>query len=260
MHASFSWQYLAQHLSKPNANPRLTLQSWYDSGLLARELPEVHALFGIPQPPAHHPEIDTGVHTLLVVEQAWLRTKNADVVFAALVHDLGKGITPQDQWPKHTNHESTGVPLVQGVCLRLDVPDDVERLAILVCEYHLHCHRVFEMRPGSVIQWLDATGLLHDNGLRQRFSLACEADARGRTGLEDREYLSPYYIETIAALAQSVWNIGTHQEYLQQAISLVKHHYAPFSDKENIKAIVRDQHGLAPAIEDNPSAGNSPLC
>lgn len=259
MHDSFSWDTLAQALTDPDTSPRLTVQSWYESGLLERELPEVHALFGIPQPPAHHPEVDTGVHTLLVAEQAWLRTKDAGVIFAALVHDLGKGITPQDQWPKHTDHESNGVPLVQAVCDRLGAPEDATRLALLVCEYHLHGHRVFEMRPGSVIQWLEKVDLLHDNDLRQRFMLSCEADARGRTGLENREYLSPQYIEKVAELAQSAWGIGTQQERLQEAISRVKRHYAPFSDKDNVKAVIRREHGLA-AVEPTPGHGAAPSC
>ena len=260
MHPVFSWPILAQALSAPDVSPRLTVQSWYESGLLAKELPEVHALFGIPQPPLHHPEVDTGVHTLLVTEQAWLRTKDAGVIFAALVHDLGKGITPQDQWPKHTDHESNGIPLVQSVCDRLGVPEDVARLARLVCEYHLHSHRVFEMRPGSVIQWLDKVNLLQNNELRQSFMLACEADARGRTGLEHREYLSPHYVETVARLAQSVWHIETRQERLQEAISLVKRHYAPFSDKENVKHVVRQEYGLEPTAVDPSGHGAAPSC
>ena len=261
MHALSSWQDLAQALTAPDMSPRLTVQSWYDSGLLAKALPEVHALFGIPQPPLHHPEIDTGVHTLLVTEQAWLRTKDAGVIFAALVHDLGKGITPQDQWPKHTDHETNGVPLVQNVCDRFDVPKDVAHLARLVCEYHLHGHRAFEMRPGSIIQWLEKVGLLHDNDLRQRFMLSCEADARGRTGLEHREYLAPQYVEKVAMLAQSAWHIETHQERLQEAISRVKRYYAPFSDKDNVKAVIRRDHELETiAMVIAHSHGTSPSC
>mgnify|MGYP003586772340 FL=1 len=160
MYAPLTWQELAPILSHPTNSPRLAVQAWYESGLLEQRLPEVHALFGIPQPPAHHPEIDTGVHTLMVTEQAWLRSKDPAVVFAALVHDLGKGVTPQDQWPKHTDHETNGVPLVKNVCARLGVPPDVEHLALMVCEFHLHGHRVFEMRPGSVVQWLEKSELL----------------------------------------------------------------------------------------------------
>ena len=254
-----TWQELAPILSHPTNSPRLAVQAWYESGLLEQRFPEVHALFGIPQPPAHHPEIDTGVHTLMVTEQAWLRSKDPAVVFAALVHDLGKGVTPQDQWPKHTDHETNGVPLVKNVCARLGVPPDVENLALMVCEFHLHGHRVFEMRPGSVVQWLEKSELLHNTKLRQQFMLACEADARGRTGLENREYLSPYYVETVARLAQSTWHIEARQERLQAAITAVKHHYAPIGNKDNVKAIVRRDAGLAP-IGQEPSHGDTPAC
>lgn len=255
-----TWKNLSQALMHPTVSPRVALQLWYESGLLARELPEVHALFGIPQPPAHHPEVDTGLHTLLVVEQAWMRTKDVSIIFATLVHDLGKGVTPQDQWPKHTNHELSGVPLVQAVCDRLNAPQDATRLALLVCEYHLHAHRVFEMRPGNLIQWLDKLNFLHDHNLRQRFMLSCEADARGRTGLENREYLSPQYVETVAAVAQSSWHIGTHQERLQEAISRVKSHYAPFSDKANVKAIVRSDNGMPAVVLDLIKPAESLSC
>lgn len=262
MDAFLTWQNFAHALTNPATSPRITVQQWYESGLLARELPEVHALFGIPQPPAHHPEVDTGVHTLLVVEQAWMRSKDAAVVFAALVHDLGKGVTPQDQWPKHTDHEANGVPLVNAVCDRVGAPDDARRLALLVCEYHLHGHRVFDMRPGSVIQWLEKTHLLHDDNLRQKFMLSCEADARGRTGLENREYLSPQYIEKVAQLAQSAWHIEARQERLQEAISRVKSYYAPFSDKDAIKDTIRRDHAMEPVLRRTTGLahGVSPSC
>lgn len=255
MHAPLTWQVLAAAITDPNKSPRSTIQEWYDSGVLARDLPEVHALFGVPQPPLHHPEVDTGVHTLLVAEQAWLLSKDPDVVFSALVHDLGKGITPQDEWPKHTDHELKGVPLVQAVCDRFDAPDSARQLALLVCEYHLHGHRVFEMRPGNIIQWMNKTGLLQDDSLREKFMFACEADARGRTGLENREYLSPQYMQQVAKLAQSAWHIESWQERLQTAITRVKHHYAPFSDKNNVKAIVRQDNGIQ-APEANHTGGD----
>lgn len=252
-----SWNELSNVLTDSNKNPRHAIQAWFDSGRLERELPEVHHLFGIPQPPLHHPEVDTGVHTLLVVEQAWLRSKDPAVVFAALVHDLGKGVTPSDQWPKHTDHELNGVPLVNNVATRLRVPTQVKTLALLVCEFHLHGHRAFEMRPGSIIQWLEKTEMLHNNTLRQQFMLACEADARGRTGLENREYLSPFYMETVAKIAQEHWHMDVRQERLQSAITAVKKHYAPMRDKNNVQRIVRKDHGLFQPAELDKSIGSS---
>ena len=151
---SLTWPTLASILGDHTTNPRNVLQQWYSDGRLEKELPEVHVLFGIPQPPEHHPEIDTGLHTLMVVEQAWMLKPDASIVFAALVHDLGKALTSPDHWPKHVDHEGAGVPLVEAVCARLNVPEYTKELALWVCEQHLKVHRVFERRPGSIIKWM----------------------------------------------------------------------------------------------------------
>ena len=250
-----NWSEFHTLLASPA--PHVAILGMQREGTLEAWLPEVHALFGVPQPPEHHPEIDTGVHTLLVVEQAAkLSQQDPLVVFAALVHDLGKGLTPPDAWPKHTDHETNGVPLVENVCQRLGVPDNYRTLAVLVCEYHLHSHRMFEMRPGSAIQWMEKTGILQDAELRRRFFQSCEADARGRTGFEHREYLGPLLAEKIATVANGVTEEPTRERWLGTSISAVKKHYAPYHDKEHVKEVVRRDNGLEAPL----NYGETPAC
>lgn len=243
------------HALLASSTPHVRLLEMHRTGELQHHFPEVHALFGVPQPPEHHPEIDTGVHTLLVVEQAArLSQRNPRVVFAALVHDLGKGLTSPDAWPKHTDHETNGVPLVHAVCDRLQVPDNYRELAVLVCEYHLYSHRMFDMRPGSAIQWLEKTNMLNDTELRQQFFQACEADARGRTGFEHREYLGPLLAEKMVSIANSVTEEPTRERWLGATISAVKHYYAPYRNKEHVKSVLRRDHGLMePTVQEAPA-------
>ena len=159
-----------------------------ECGALQRLLPELDALFGVPQPPEHHPEIDTGVHTFMVLAQAARLSPDPRVRFAALVHDLGKGATPAAQWPKHHGHEQRSVALVRAVCERLRVPNEFRDLAVLVARYHAHCHRAAELRDDTLLETLEALDAFRRPERVEAFVLACEADARGRTGYEDRLY------------------------------------------------------------------------
>jgi tRNA nucleotidyltransferase (CCA-adding enzyme) len=158
------------------------------SGALARLFPEIEALYGVPQPPEHHPEIDTGVHTMMVLDMAAKLSPEAMVRFAALVHDLGKGTTPREQWPRHLGHEERSVQLVRDLCGRYRVPNEYRDLAVLVARYHLHCHRALELRAGTVLEVLEALDVFRRAERLPRFLLACEADYRGRLGLEGRPY------------------------------------------------------------------------
>ena len=151
-------------------------------------LPEVEALFGVPQPAAHHPEIDTGVHILMALQQAAALSADTDVRFAVLLHDLGKGTTPQAEWPRHLRHEQRGVQLVEQVCQRLRAPRRHSELARAVCLYHTLCHRALELRGKTLLKLLTATDALRRPDRFEAFLLACEADARGRLGLEQRDY------------------------------------------------------------------------
>ena len=157
-------------------------------GALARIFPELDRLFGVPQPPRHHPEIDTGVHTLMALSQA-VRL-GADVVarFAVLVHDFGKGLTPPAEWPRHLGHEQGGADLVRTFCQRLRVPNMYRELGVLTARYHTHCHRAPELRPRTLLKTLQGLDALRKPQRFEQFLLACEADARGRLGLEERPY------------------------------------------------------------------------
>lgn len=157
-------------------------------GALARIFPEIDALFGVPQPEAHHPEVDTGAHVMLVLDAAAKLTADPRVRFAALVHDLGKGATPAAEWPAHQGHEARGVELVRGLCERLRVPNDYRDLGMLVAEYHMHCHRVAELQPGTLLDVIQALDGFRRPERVEQFCLACEADFRGREGYADREY------------------------------------------------------------------------
>jgi tRNA nucleotidyltransferase (CCA-adding enzyme) len=157
-------------------------------GALARIFPEIDALFGVPQPEAHHPEVDTGVHVMLVLDAAAKLSQDPRVRFAALVHDLGKGTTPAAEWPTHHGHEARGAELVRALCERLRVPNDYRDLGMLVAEYHMHCHRVAELQPGTLLDVFQALDGFRRPERIEQFCLACEADFRGREGYADRDY------------------------------------------------------------------------
>jgi tRNA nucleotidyltransferase (CCA-adding enzyme) len=154
---------------------------------LARLFPEIDCLFGVPQPEQHHPEIDTGIHTMMALEQAARLSADPEVRFAALLHDLGKGTTPKEEWPKHIGHEERGVPLVKTLCDRYRVPNNYRDLAMMVTPYHLHYFRIGEMRPDTILKTLQSLDAFRRPERFEQFLLACEADSRGRTGFEDRQ-------------------------------------------------------------------------
>ena len=167
-----------------------------ECGALEVLLPEVNVLFGIPQPEKYHPEIDTGVHLLMALDAAPDLCDNAArVVFAVLVHDLGKGITPRQEWPSHIGHEASGVPLVDAVCSRFKTPNAVHDLARKVCAEHLACHRILEARPATVLRLLERLDVFRQAQVVPDFVAACEADYRGRKGLQDRPYRQGEYLK-----------------------------------------------------------------
>lgn len=169
------------------ATPNRFFEVLRECGALAKLFPEIEKLYGVPQPEKHHPEIDTGVHTMLVLEQAARLSPSTEVRFAALVHDLGKGTTPEEQWPKHINHEEQGLPLVAALCERLRVPNTYRDLALAVTRYHLHYHRAGELKPATLLKTLNALDAFRRPQRFEDFLLACEADSRGRPGFEDAD-------------------------------------------------------------------------
>ncbi|MFZ5491532.1 MAG: multifunctional CCA addition/repair protein [Pseudomonadota bacterium] len=180
------WQEFERALREPA--PQCFITVLRDCGALARLLPELERLFGVPQPAEPHPEIDTGVHVLMVLEQAARLSDDTQVRFAALLHDLGKGTTPPDEWPKHHGHEARSVALVNGLCARLKVPAAYRDLALAVARDHGNAHRALELRPGTLLDIIERTDALRRPQRFAQFLLACEADHRGRTGFEDRPY------------------------------------------------------------------------
>ena len=170
------------------AQPERFIQTLRDCGALARIFPELDRLFGVPQPPAHHPEVDTGVHTLMALAQAVRLGADPVTRFAVLMHDLGKGTTPPEEWPRHLTHEQRGAELVRVLSQRLRVPNMYRELGVLTARYHTHAHRALELRPKTLLNLLQGLDALRKPQRFEQFLLACEADARGRLGLEERAY------------------------------------------------------------------------
>jgi len=197
-----SWTEIEHGLSA--AKPSVFVQVLRESGALAVILPEVDALFGIPQDEQYHPEIDTGLHVQMTLDFAASQDYAAEVRFALLVHDLGKAVTSKDQWPSHHQHETLGLPLVREVCERLKVPGAFRELAERVCELHLRCHRAREMQPKSLLKLIEAADLFRRPERMQPLLQACEADYRGRLGLEQRPYPQAAVISAAWEAAQAV--------------------------------------------------------
>lgn len=179
----------------------MTLQ---DCGAMKVVFPELHALFGVPQPPKYHPEIDTGVHALMALDQAVLLSPNPVVRFAALVHDLGKALSPKETLPSHHGHETKGLMILENMRNRLRIPNNYIFLAKQVMQYHTHIHKAFELRAATLIDLLTALGAFKPQYKLSDFLLACEADARGRTGLERNLYPQAAYVQNAARCAGAV--------------------------------------------------------
>ncbi|RDX36083.1 multifunctional CCA addition/repair protein [Kangiella sp. HD9-110m-PIT-SAG07] len=176
------------HKALATQSPQVYFEVLRECGALKILFPELDQLWGIPNPEKWHPEIDTGVHTMMVLEQSAHKTDDVCVRFAAAVHDLGKGVTPKDQWPQHRGHEEAGVPLIQQLCRRIKAPKDYQSLAIQVSRYHLHSHKMFELRAKTVHKVLKSIGAYKKEAVLEQFIIACEADFNGRLGLEDKPY------------------------------------------------------------------------
>ncbi|MEX1034221.1 MAG: HD domain-containing protein, partial [Cellvibrionaceae bacterium] len=191
------WKEMSRALTE--ADPEVFFQVLRDCGALDHLLPEIANLFGVPQPPKHHPEIDCGVHTLMALQQATKLSDKATVRFATLVHDLGKATTPKDVLPRHIGHEERGLDLIRNLCRRLAVPNEHRDLALMVSKYHTHCHRVKELKTTTLLRTLEALDAFRRPERFDEFLLCCEADARGRTGFENRDYSQvDYFREALA--------------------------------------------------------------
>ena len=186
---------LDRALAEPH--PWLFLEVLRASGALAAQFPEIDRLFGVPQPLEYHPEGDTGAHVLLALRQAAALGLSARARFAVLLHDLGKGLTPRDEWPSHRGHEARGAALVDVVCARLKAPVEYRALARAVAAHHLQVHAALRLRPATILRLIEAVDGFRKPGRFLEFLGACEADARGRAGLEGVDYPQARWLRAV---------------------------------------------------------------
>lgn len=194
-----------------SARPGVFVHVLHECGALGLLMPEVDALFGVPQPQKYHPEIDTGVHVTMAMNLAAKSGWAPEVVFALLVHDVGKGITPKEEWPSHIRHEQRGVPLARRICERFRAPTAWSGLALKVTGLHLRCHRIGEMKAAAKLRLIEDADLLRRPEQLGNFLRACEGDYRGRGGFEDRDYPQAKILESAlqAAMAVRVADLDT---------------------------------------------------
>ncbi len=192
------------HRALQEARPDVFFETLRDCGALKAIFPEIDALFGVPQPPQWHPEVDTGVHVMMALRFAAATGATTATRFAVLTHDLGKALTPQAKWPSHHGHERLGVPVVEALSERLRVPKDYRDLAVIVSDYHTHVHRALELKPSTMLELFEKTDAFRRPDRFNEFLSACECDARGRLGLEDREYPQRDHLSRARSAAAAV--------------------------------------------------------
>src|ERR1700730_6496543 len=206
------WQETEKALREPGAS--VFFRVLRECGALKIIFPEIDALFGVPQPKKWHPEIDTGVHTFMVLDQAVRLSTDPKVRFAALVHDLGKATTPHDEWPGHKGHEERSVALIGSLSERLRLPNEYRELAVIVARYHGNVHRAFELRAKTILGILEKTDAFRRPERFSQALLACEADSRGRLGLENQPYPQRTYLQAArdaaAAIKLNAQDIAEH--------------------------------------------------
>ncbi|MFH0257517.1 multifunctional CCA addition/repair protein [Vibrio rumoiensis] len=223
------WQEWQKSLS--TSEPQVFLEILKQCGALAVILPEINRLFGVPQPERWHPEIDTGIHTLMVAKQATLLSPNLAVRFAAQVHDLGKGVTPESEWPSHKMHCHTGIKLIKQLCQRLTVPNEYRDLALLVCQHHSNIHRTLELKASTALKLLNQIDAWRKPQRFEQILLCCQADHQGRLGLESMPYpqakqMRDYYQAAVEIDVQSIITQGFSGRAIRDEL-----------DKQRIEAI-----------------------
>lgn len=196
------WQELDRTLGEEH--PEQFFEVLRSCGALAVIFPEIDRLFGVPQTAKYHPEIDTGIHVMMVLQQAVILSKDKQIRFAALVHDLGKGTTSKDILPSHHGHEKRSADLTKELCSRIRVPKEYRDLGVMVGEYHTHCHRIREMKATTILKTLEKMDVFRRTKRFDQFLIACEADAKGRTGKENDPYPQAEYFKSIQLAASAV--------------------------------------------------------
>lgn len=196
------WMEWEKSLQTPN--PEVFLKVLRQCGALAVIMPEIHNLFGVPQPEKWHPEIDCGIHTIMVAEQAALLSESLQVRFAAQVHDLGKALTPPAEWPSHKMHCQTGLGAIKQLCQRLRVPNEYRDTALFVCAQHTKVHHANELRPATFVTLFDQIDAWRKPERVEQLAQCCRADIRGRTGFEQDPYPQADWLLAAFAAAQAV--------------------------------------------------------
>ncbi|HBC5555938.1 TPA: multifunctional CCA addition/repair protein [Proteus mirabilis] len=184
--------------------PQVYFEILHQCGALKILFPEINALFGVPAPKKWHPEIDTGIHTMMVLAMVSRLTDDIAVRFSALCHDLGKGVTPVENWPHHHGHGPAGVPLVEALCQRYRIPNQIRDLAKLAAKYHDHLHRIEKMRPSKIIRLFDAIDAWRKPERIDQLAIISEADARGRQGAENLLYPQGIFFRQAFKIANQV--------------------------------------------------------
>lgn len=196
------WRETEKALS--GESPDIFFRTLKDCDALKIIFPELDRLYGIPQPKKWHPEIDCGLHTLMVLNQAAKLSKEVDVRFAALVHDLGKATTQKDKLPHHIGHEKRSKKIIEKLSKRMPIPKACLQLGQIAAQFHTYCHKAFELRPTTILKVLDRTDAFRRPQRFEKFLLVCEADARGRTGLENRDYPQADYLRQAFRIVQKM--------------------------------------------------------
>lgn len=210
------WKELERSLGEKN--PEIFIETLRKCNALEKLWPELNALWGIPNPAKWHPEICSGIHTLMVLQQASLLSQSPVIRFAALCHDLGKSLTDKHLLPSHHGHEKAGLPLIEKFCLQYKVPNQYKKLALLVSEFHLHCHKAFELKPSTILRFFDGINVWRDPAMLEQVLLACQADFNGRLGKETDAYPQAEYITSLYQACLGV----TAKEFVAQGLKGVE--------------------------------------
>ena len=200
--AERAWKETEKALS--TQSPQVFFQVLRDCGALAVLFPEIDNLFGVPAPEKWHPEIDTGVHVLMVLEVAAQLSDDIDIRFSALLHDVGKGLTPKEEWPHHHGHGLAGVRLVENICQRFKIPTSTRELARLVSEFHDQIHTIYKLRASTLLNLFNTIDVWRKPSRLEQMALVSEADYRGRAGWQNRAYPQADYLKQAYAVANSV--------------------------------------------------------
>ena len=232
------WQEI--HRSLTERSPEVFFEVLRQCGALEVVLPEIDALFGVPQPEKHHPEIDTGLHTMMVLQQAVRLTNSPQVRFAALTHDLGKALTPAEFWPSHHGHEKKGLPVLKQLVARIRLPNDFADLSAKVMEFHGNAHRALELKATTLLKLLEAIGSFRQTSKLDDFLLACEADSKGRLGYETRAYPQADWLKEVYKVTRYV----DAKEFVEQGLKGKDIGEAITNERIRLIQALKNQRGL----------------